>query len=324
MAGLFCLIAGGTLALSEARADKLVFSDGFETGRISLSRWNPQVYDQVGGATLVSASAGGPVRSGEYALRIKLSLDDPLDPAGKHRSELRPRSHPDEIAYRAAYGVPHVYEFSIFLPSDWMFDGPEIVAQWHAKIDLDAEGNALEPRRAPPLALRMTYLETPPGSGSAVPAWNIVAHWDATSITPENESTVTTVTVLEPLDASADLGSWVDWRVEVTWDWRVGGAGRLRVFKAGVEVGSYDGPNAYNDAEGPNSKIGSYKWDWSDPPDLRVVYYDDVRIWRDIVYMPSLRSGGVALLWVLLAASGFMTAAQKRTLQRKPRVDSAK
>lgn len=324
IAVLLCLIAGIPLAPSEARAAKLIFSDGFETGVISFLRWNPQVYDQVGGATLVTASGGGPVRSGEYALRIKLSLDDPLDPGGKLRSELRPRSNWKETVYRAAYSVPHIYEFSIFLPSDWQPDGPEIVAQWHAKVDRDEQGNQLEPRRAPPLALRMTAIETFPGSGVGVPAWNIVVHWDDTAITPQNESTVTLVTVLDPLDASGDLDNWVDWRVEVTWDWHEVGDGRLRIFKDGVEVVSYDGPNAYNDVDGVDSKIGSYKWDWSDPPDLRILYYDDVKIWREVISMPALGSVGAGLLLALLAVSGFAFAVQKRTLQRKPRVDSAK
>ena len=301
---LLTSIAGCALALSESHAAELFFADGFETGTISLSRWNPQVYDPVGGATLVTAAAGGPVRSGDYALRIKLAIDDPLDPGGKHRSELRPRTKPGELAYRAPYGIAHVYSVSIFLPTGWQPNGPEIVAQWHAQVDRDAEGNLLEPRRAPPLALRMTYLETSPGSGSYLPAWDIVAHWDETPITPPDESTVTKVQLLEPLDATADLDSWVDWRFEVTWDWNPLGEGRVRVLKGGVEVASYDGPNAYNDEEGVNSKIGSYKWNWLEPVVERVVYYDDVRITREVVSLPALRATGLGLLWACLAIAG--------------------
>ena len=140
----------------------------------------------------------------------------------------------------------------------------------------------------------------------------------------QSSSTVTLVTVLDPLDASGDLDNWVDWRVEVTWDWHEVGDGRLRIFKDGVEVVSYDGPNAYNDVEGVDSKIGSYKWDWSDPPDLRILYYDDVKIWREVISMPALGSVGAGLILALLAVSGFAFAVQKRTLQRNPRVDSAK
>jgi len=305
-------MAGCALALSEAQAGELFFADGFETGTISLSRWNPQVYDPVGGATLVTAAGGGPVRSGQYALRIKLAIDDPLDPGGKRRSELRPRTDPSELAYRAPTGVAHVYSVSIFLPLGWQPNGPEIVAQWHAQVDRDAEGNLLEPRRAPPLALRMTYLETPSGSGSFVPAWDIVAHWDETPITPPDESTVATVQLLDPLDATPDLGDWVDWRFEVTWDWNPLGEGSVRVFKDAVEVASYDGPNAYNDEEGVNSKIGSYKWNWLAPVVERVVYYDDVRITREVVSLPSLGGPGVGALAVCLAFAGVVVLTSRR------------
>ena len=68
-------------ATAPAQAAELVFEAGFESGTIDLDRWNPQVYDVGGGATLVTASGGGPVRTGEYALRIKLE-DDDLDPSG--------------------------------------------------------------------------------------------------------------------------------------------------------------------------------------------------------------------------------------------------
>lgn len=277
------------------RAADLIFEDGFESGVIDLDRWNPQVYDVVEGATLVTTSGGGPVRSGVYALRIKLEPDD-LDPRGKSRSELRPRSHPNELAYRAEYNVPHVYSFSLYLPSNWEPDSPEIVAQWHGNPDENESGEDLEPLRSPPLALRMTYIEDPMQPGSFLPAWNIVAHWDDSPLTADDTSSVNLVTILEPTDASADLGQWVDWRFEVTWDWNSSGTGSIRVVKSGEQVALYSGPNAFNDAAGPNSKIGLYKWNW--PPatniDLRVAYYDDIRIEKAALAVPSL--GGAAHL----------------------------
>ena len=204
-------------------------------------------------------------------------------------SEDRTRSQPNESPYRAGYGVPHVYTFSLLLPVGWQADVPEIVAQWHGKVDRDGSGIQTEPHRSPPLALRMTFVESPPASGTFVPAWNIVSHWDANETTAANLSSVTTVTVLDPVDATGDLGQWVDWRFEVTWDWDPGGNGHVRVLKNGFEVATYDGPNAFNDAEGPNSKIGLYKWIWPTPAiDLRVAYYDDVRIERAAQAIPAL------------------------------------
>ena len=58
--------------------------------------------------------------------------------------------------------------------------------------------------------------------------------------------------------------------------------GHVRVLKDGLEIATYDGPNAFNDAEGPNSKIGLYKWNWTtDEVNLRIAYYDDVRIFTE-------------------------------------------
>ena len=294
-----------------SRAAELVFFDDFETGAINLSYWNPQVYSPFDGATLVTESSGGPVRSGEFALRIKLAVTDQTDPAGKHRSELRPRPDPTRLSYRAPYGVPHIYEFSLYLPADWQPDAPEIVAQWHGKPDRDAEGNEIEPYRSPPIALRMTYLEDSENPGNYLPAWNIVGHWDATAITPEDQATVQTLTILEPTDASGDLGTWVDWRFDVTWDFEPEGEGRVRVLKGGVEIASYEGPNAFNDDEGPNSKIGIYKWNWPNNQsevELRVAYYDDVRIISEQSSIPALSEGGVGALVFSLATLGLALA----------------
>jgi len=303
-----------------ARGAELVFEDGFESGAIDRDLWNPQVYDVTGGATLATASGGGPVRSGEYALRIKLEEAD-LDPNGKSRSELRPRSYPTEIAYRAAYDVPHVYTLSLYLPPDWEPDAPEIVAQWHGKPDVDEGGEDIEPRRSPPLALRMTYLEDPLQPGSFLPAWNIVVHWDDLPVTTDDTSSVQLVTILEPTDASPDLGRWVDWRFEVTWDWHPSGTGSVRVVKDGEQVALYSGPNAFNDEEGPNSKIGLYKWNW--PPDtnidLRVAYYDDIRIERAAIAVPSLAITTRILLVAMLFLLGLGSSSCVFALSEKRR-----
>ena len=285
-------------------AAEVILEDGFESGGISMDRWTPQVYDAVNGATLVAASSGGPVGSGEYALRIKLEAAD-LDPRGKSRSELIARFDTGEIAYRADYGVPHVYTFSIYLPSDWQPDAAEIVAQWHGKPDEDENGVDLEPFRSPPMALRMTYIEDTPGSGTGVPAWNIVVHWDDSELSTDDPNSVHLVTILPPTDASADLGQWVDWRFEVTWDWRSPGVGNIRVLKDGEQVALYAGPNAFNDDAGPNSKFGLYKWNWLTLSiDLRVAFYDDIRIERTVAAIPALGTAGLALLLGLLFALG--------------------
>jgi hypothetical protein len=125
------------------------------------------------------------------------------------------------------------------------------------------------------------------------------------------------VTVLDPVDATSDLGQWVDWRFEVTWDWDPSGDGHVRVLKDGLEVATYDGPNAFNDAEGPNSKIGLYKWNWSTGEvDLRVAYYDDVRIFTETASAPALGPAGLAAAILALGTVG-ATWTRLRTRERK-------
>ncbi|MFP8873316.1 MAG: polysaccharide lyase [Myxococcota bacterium] len=264
-----------------------IFEDGFESGEISRDRWNPQVANQEEGIVLAEASQGDPVRTGEFAVRFRLAVTDPADDHGKRRSELRPRRSQAEQAYFADFGRLYRYEFSIRLPEDWSPDVPEVVAQWHGVIDLDSEGNPLEPRRSPPISLRMTFIETPPESGQYIPAWDARVRWDANAYTDFDMSTVTSMNLIDPMDATDDLGVWVDWVFEVRWDWHPDGVGEARVYKDGVLMADYHGPNAFNDEVGPNSKIGLYKWDWAEAGVvLRVAHYDDVRILAEAEEIP--------------------------------------
>lgn len=256
-----------------------LFADGFESGEISRDRWNPQVSNPEQGIVLAEASQGDPVRTGQFGVRFTLEVTDPADENGKRRSELRPRRSSSELAYHAEYGRLYRYELSIRLPHDWSPDVPEVVAQWHGTVDRDSEGNMTEPRRSPPISLRMTYLETVSGSEEYVPAWDARVRWDDNEDSAFDMSTVTSLNLLDPLDATADLGVWVDWVFEVRWDWRPDGAGEARVYKDGVLMADYRGPNAFNDDLGPNSKIGLYKWNWDEADvTVRVAHYDDVRI----------------------------------------------
>ena len=78
-----------------------------------------------------------------------------------------------------------------------------------------------------------------------------------------------------------------------------------------------DGPNAFNDAEGPNSKIGLYKWNWpTDEVNLRVAYYDDVRIFTETAAVPALGPAGLAAAILALGTAGVAWSGV-RTRQRK-------
>lgn len=282
-----------------------IFADDFETGELSPNRWVGQASNPQEGITLAEASAGDPVRSGDFGVEFRLAVTDPADEFGKRRSELLPRVVPGEPPYNADFGPLYRYEFSLRLPEDWSPDAPEVVAQWHGAIDFDALGNPTEPRRSPPISLRMTYLETSPGSGQYLPAWDARIRWDAEATTATDMSTVTSMNLLDPMDATDDLGVWVDWALEVRWDWHPGGSGVARLYKDGILIAERLGPNAFNDAKGPNSKIGLYKWNW-DPPasiQLRVAHYDNVRILVAAEEIPLMAWPGTALLTLALVAA---------------------
>ena len=275
-----------------------IFADGFESGEISMDRWAGQAANPLEGITLAESSLGDPVRTGDFGGEFRLALTDPVDEFGKRRSELRPRPAAGQPPFHADFGPLYRYEFSLRLPEDWSPDGPEIVAQWHGAIDLDSEGNPTEPRRSPPISLRTTFLETEPGSEQYLPAWDARVRWDANETTAMNMSTVTSMNLLDPTDATNDLGVWVDWALEVRWDWDPNGAGVARLYKDGVLVADYSGPNAFNDARGPNSKIGLYKWDWDSLAgiQLRVAHYDDVRTLIFAEEVPAMSWPGITLL----------------------------
>jgi hypothetical protein len=290
-----------------------IFSDGFETGEISTNRWAGQASNPQEGITLAEASLGDPVHSGDFGVEFRLAVTDSADEFDKRRSELLPRVVPGQPPFNADFGPLYRYEFSLRLPEDWSPDGPEIVAQWHGAVDVDSQGNPTEPRRSPPISLRMTFLETPPGSGQFLPAWDARIRWDAEAETAMDMSTVTSMNLLDPVDATNDLGVWVDWALEVRWDWHPSGSGEARLYKDGLLIAEHSGPNAFNDARGPNSKIGLYKWNW-DPPasiQLRVAHYDDVRISIAAEEIPLMSWPGTTLLTLALglAALGARRAA---------------
>ena len=128
-----------------------------------------------------------------------------------------------------------------------------------------------------------------------------MVHWDDAPLSTDEPNSVRLVTLLPPTDASADLGQWVDWRFEVAWDWRPSGAGSIRVYKDGDQVALYAGPNAFNDAAGPNFRVGLYKWNWpTESVDLRIAHYDDIRIERAVNAIPAMGTVGRTLLLCLI------------------------
>ncbi|MBN1508228.1 MAG: polysaccharide lyase [Sedimentisphaerales bacterium] len=237
------------VALRLTRAERqrrgLLFESDFENG--NLEGWQPS------GNT--PAIVQGPARSGKHAMRT--SLDRQKD-RFSYRTEV---SGP-----RAEIGKEYWYGFSILLPEDYAPDHIwEIVAQWHGVPDFDAGENW----RNPVMALSTT-------NGH----WGWVSRWDAKRNTFESgmrEYGGTHNYDLGPYQK----GVWTDWVVHVKWSYRQDGL--LQVWKDGVKVIDQDGPNAFNDKDGPFFKMGLYKG-WSDPNrrsdkvSKRVLYHDEFRM----------------------------------------------
>jgi hypothetical protein len=78
-----------------------------------------------------------------------------------------------------------------------------------------------------------------------------------------------------------ERGVWTDWVVRVKWSY--GPDGVLKVWKNDRIVIDQDGPNTFNDAQGPFFKMGLYKG-WGDPQKdcdavtRRVLYHDEFRM----------------------------------------------
>ena len=74
----------------------------------------------------------------------------------------------------------------------------------------------------------------------------------------------------------------------------------------GAEIVSYDGPNAFNDEQGPDSSIGIYKWNWPTNVDLCIAYYDDIRVSNAGTGGPVLGFAGAVVLVGSRVGIGFV------------------
>ncbi len=226
----------------------LLFSDGFESGK--LSGWSFRWLRRRASAKIVTR----PVRFGKRALEISLRRNDPMFSKGK-RSELMVPGHYD-------LGKAYWYGFSVYLPEAWKQDyKAEVVAQWFATRD-EAIG---ERPRSPSLALRIKK-----------------KHWIVTYRYDRKRLSVANTAPKGKVHKSAyRRGAWTDWVFHVRWSHT--DAGLTRVWKNGALVATRKGPNTYNDEVGPILKIGIYKAPLNKPEaqsavSSRLLYFDEVRV----------------------------------------------
>ncbi|WP_134497812.1 polysaccharide lyase [Microvirga pakistanensis] len=210
------------------------FNSSFESGTVSSWADRGEVeFCCDHSKTFVAQDA----RHGSQALRITLRKDDPLVAGGK-RAELRLKP--------VGVGEDQWYAFSLLLPEEAQKTSEIVtVAQWHA-VDDKILG---ERGRAPPLRLIVH-------NGT----WNVVTTWDNRFISGVPFLHSEPQGGMALWAAPVDGGAWTDWVFHVKWSYREDGL--VQIWKDGVSIVEYKGPNAYNDLIGPFFKVGVYVPAW--------------------------------------------------------------
>ncbi|MFV8819479.1 polysaccharide lyase [Haliea sp. E17] len=186
-------------------------------------------------------------RHGQYSL--KSSINRLISP-NSFRTELTKPGFPGNFQYRTNYWIG----FSTYLPEDWEVPHRfELIAQIHAAPDPG------ERQRSPVLGIYT-------GSGR----WKIQSRWE--------KGRADWILDQRIID---DVGRWVDWVIRYRPSWQDDGI--MEVWKDGIKVASYLGPNTYEDNVGPYLKIGLYL-NWRDrsccqgTSPLKYIYHDELRI----------------------------------------------
>jgi hypothetical protein len=225
----------------------LILRNSFES-TADFSNWNLEAARA--GSLVISDSTR---RKGLKSARFELTKSDSaLD---YFRSEIRRGSETNAERW---------YGFSNYLRSDWVEDVlAEVIAQWHEVPDWIRGENW----RSPPISF-----------GIQDDHYYVKVLWDADTVNTNQT---------KDGEVTYDLGEvgravWNDWVFHIRFDYDNDGI--LEVWKNGVKVlNRVNQPNSYNDINLPYFKIGVYKWGWDgwqsySPENIRVIYYDEVRI----------------------------------------------
>lgn len=190
-------------------------------------------------------------RSGSWSGRFELRKPDMMD--DRWRSEI--------VFYQLANSLDTGwYGFSVYLPSDLDQDSNnENFFQLHDFSD------ACDGVKIPAISLNWVNNN-----------YDLNIAWNATACSSGWSDIHVDLGSLLP-----DKGTWVDWVFYIKFDYRDninGGTGVLTVWKNGVQVYTRNGPNCFNDVEGPYGKWGMHRAGWSTGLDSpRIIYIDDIR-----------------------------------------------
>ncbi len=198
-------------------------------------------------------------RRGLQGMRFELRDDDD-DEAGSKRSEIT--QWPIRATTTGGLGDTRWFGMSFYLPADWETDvTQELIMQWQSVRDgCDSSG------RSPMQGL---YFDD---DGT----W----FWSIRSQSAKCGTSNPPATKIDFGDIQ--IGEWVDLVMHIKWEHD--SSGFTKVWKNGILIVDYTGPNMYNDDPGSiYLKYGVYKWPWKNNPgasniSLRVLYWDEIRI----------------------------------------------
>jgi hypothetical protein len=232
-------------------------------------------YSRTGGPSISSMHASGntPVISSEQARIGKRSLKCFLSRADSPTSF---RTEVSTAKNLLEFNKTHWFGFSIYTPADWQISNCwEVLWQLHHH---PADWSKDVPSFSPILAIRID---------SNSDRYLIRQHFVQT---PESQHQASDrqLGFATTLPGAVAKGRWTDWVVEYRPDWRSrsdGGTGVTRIWRDGVRVIDYQGPNAVNAKYTPYYKFGAYKSlgkdrSRNDPVKERLYYFDEVRVSR--------------------------------------------
>lgn len=230
----------------------LLFELDFESGNLNgwhdVGRPTPQTQTSV-------------TRSGKYAVRSFLDSKN-TDPLKRERVEMAVNRSADT----AEIGKEFWYGWSMYLASPYPVDPKhwEILTQFHNVKDAGEDGVAKNPT-----------LDFQIKGGSN--RWTIYNRSDPRAISIDKAG----ITTKSYDGGLVESDQWIDWVVNVKWSYKSDGF--LKVWKNGKLIVNATGPTSFNDASGPQFKMGIYKANWryqaADPKvTTRLAYHDEFRM----------------------------------------------
>lgn len=194
-------------------------------------------------------------KAGNFALRLENRSTDPDTNLGANRAEL-PRYN-----LHAKVNVERWYGFSVYIDPSWDDSTSDpnatLIFQIHGPSSVCTGGSPQFSIGVKPnlnWAITTLYQTSCPSS----------------PVTRINHSGLGTVT----------KGVWYDYVVHGRW--RADSTGLLEVWRNGVKIVDYSGPNTYNDTTQARMGVAVYKSWWASetpsPADTLILYYDEIKM----------------------------------------------